>query len=68
VTSSSPRAAPEFEAVLVVDRNVTGPVMLPEKDPEAFVDQFNTIYRSVGMSIQPTCHPAGPDDDGHTQS
>lgn len=35
----------------------TGPIRLPMVAPEAFIEQFNRIYASVGMHLMPVAPP-----------
>ena len=50
--SSSPREASEFNAILMVDQSVVGPIMLPMKRKQAFVAEFNATYGRIGLKIE----------------
>ena len=52
MTSSSPRAASQYNAVLFVNENSVGPVMLPEKKRREFIEEFNATYAKIGMTIE----------------
>ena len=49
--SSSNRSAAKSDGVLMRDQQPIGPMRLPENRAGDFVDQFNRIYGSLGLSI-----------------
>ena len=53
MTSSSPRSASEFDAILIAEECIVGPILLPEKRGLAFVEEFNRTYERVGLKIEP---------------
>ena len=66
MTSSSPRSASVFEAVVIVDARIVGPVMMPEKMQDDFVAEFNATYVKIGMTIESLPKPDEqvPDEQG----
>ena len=52
--SSSNRGPLPCGGVLFLNDVPSGPIMLPEKHPDRFVQQFNQQYRSAGMRIEMT--------------
>jgi hypothetical protein len=49
--------------VVISDREIVGPLRLPEKRAEAFIDAFNRRYGRIGLSIRrlDDPHPPGVD-------
>jgi hypothetical protein len=60
MTSSPGSMPPAYEAVLRRNDQVTGPIRLPEKEVEHFLEQFHRTYRSLGISIV-SCSPGSTD-------
>lgn len=60
--SSSNRAAVPCDAVVTDAGQPTGPVRLPDQDPDLFIEQFNRTYHTLGISIEPRSR-AGRNDD-----
>lgn len=48
---SSNRGIPPANAVIQIQGRTVGPMLLPAKDPELFIEQFNQTYRSIGLRI-----------------
>ena len=48
---SSPRAAATSDAVVIRADRPVGAVLLPEFEPEAFVEEFNRTYASIGLVL-----------------
>lgn len=48
---SSPRAASPSDAVIACADRPVGAVLLPEVEPEAFIEEFNRIYASIGLVL-----------------
>lgn len=49
--SSSGRTAVPVNAVLYQQDRATGGMVLPERDSDAFVAEFNRTYRSIGLVL-----------------
>lgn len=49
--SSSQRRREPSPAYLTTDTRPTGAMLLPAVSPLAFIDEFNAIYQSLGLSI-----------------
>lgn len=67
MTSSPGSMPPAYEAILQRNGRVTGPIRLPEKEVEHFLEQFHRTYRSLGISIV-SCRPASSTPDSETDS
>ena len=50
---SSPRTAAACDAVLHRKDQVCGPLRLPAKNSSQFIDEFNRVYTSTGLRLQP---------------
>ncbi len=50
--SSSNRGIDDFSAVLVQNDKVSGPVRLPLEDADRFVDEFNSRYAQIGITVR----------------
>lgn len=48
---SSPSKPPPCEAVICRSGEITGPIRLPESDSQRFIEAFNRLYRSAGLTI-----------------
>lgn len=48
---SSPRAALPSDAVVVRADRPVGAILLPEVEPESFVEEFNRTYASIGLVL-----------------
>ncbi len=48
---SSPSRPLPCDAVVCSSGAATGPIRLPEKDSQLFIEAFNRLYRSAGLSI-----------------
>lgn len=48
---SSPRAASPSDAVIVRTDRPVGAVLLPEVEPDSFVEEFNRTYASIGLIL-----------------
>ena len=60
---SSNRAIGTCDAVLHRQDRLVGPIALPHKDVQSFVQDFNATYQSIGLSIEAiatTDQPADP--------
>ena len=55
--SSRHRRGEASPAYLTTDTRPTGAMLLPAVSPLAFIDEFNAIYQSLGLSI--VSHAAG---------
>lgn len=63
---SSPSKPQPCDAVIHHGGEVSGPIRLPESDTQRFIDAFNRLYHSAGLSIsglKPTTTTAPPDSD-----
>mgnify|MGYP001302770235 CR=1 FL=1 len=63
---SSPSKPHPYEAVVRHSGEVAGPIRLPESDSQRFIEAFNRLYRSAGLSItavQPPATTASPNHD-----
>jgi len=63
---SSPSQPQRCEAVVCHSGAATGPIRLPEKDSQRFIEAFNRVYCSAGLSISgltsaPAPSPPNPD-------
>jgi hypothetical protein len=50
--SSSNRESGDFDAVVVQNAILGGPVRLPLENVDSFVREFNTRYEKLGLSVQ----------------
>ncbi len=57
--SSSPSRDP-LPGVIRQNTRVIGPILLPEKDLEKFIDQFNNCYGPLRMHIDPASYTLAP--------
>lgn len=57
---SSPSQPQVCEGVVRCGGEVTGPVRLPAEDRQRFIDAFNHLYRTAGLSIAITQPPQKP--------
>lgn len=48
---SSPSKPYPCDAVVCRSGTVTGPIRLPMKDSQLFIDAFNRLYHGAGLSI-----------------
>ena len=49
--SSSNRLVNRSDATIFREQVAVGPVRLPKKDQNAFIDRFNQLYRSHGIEL-----------------
>ncbi|SMP57159.1 hypothetical protein SAMN06265222_105269 [Neorhodopirellula lusitana] len=49
---SSNRFAGPSEAVVTRDDQMVGAMLLPQRDGQSFVEEFNRTYRSIGLSVE----------------
>lgn len=57
---SSPSQPQAAEGVVRRGGEVTGPVRLPAEDRQRFIDTFNHLYRTTGLSVAATPSPLEP--------
>lgn len=63
--SSSNRQGGVCDAVLVQDDAPMGPMRLPASRAQDFIDQFNRVYKGVGMQLKGDSVPS--ENDGGDQ-
>lgn len=49
---SSNRGTTPTSAVLRSGEKIVGPMLIPDAQPDEFIDEFNVTYRSLGLSVQ----------------
>lgn len=69
MTSSPGAMPPAYEAIVQRNGQVTGPIRLPEKGVEDFLEQFHRTYRNLGITIV-SCSQAStvPNSEADSQS
>lgn len=61
--SSSNRALIPGDAAIYRNNHPIGPIRLPRKEPQSFVEQFNRLYQGTGIEIILVETPEPPHDD-----